>query len=95
MAAVERVLKYAKQPLEEPWETVAKLRPVDEWPQCGKIEFNNFSLKKKRMIKGGAEEGEEEGSVLEDINLVIRDKVRIKEDALNNFGLYFDTIFSL
>lgn len=67
MTSVERVLEYAKQPSEPPMETIPKLRPDAEWPQSGRIQFSNFSLKY-------AADGK---TILHDINLIIQPKVRV------------------
>lgn len=66
MTSVERVMEYAEQPSEPPMETIPKLRPDPQWPQDGKIQFTNFSLKY-------SEDGK---TILRDINMVIQPKVR-------------------
>lgn len=66
MTSVERVMEYAEQPAEPPMETIPKLRPDPQWPQDGKIQFTNFSLKY-------SEDGK---TILRDINMVIQPKVR-------------------
>lgn len=68
MTSVERVLEYAKQPSEPPMETAPKFRPDAEWPQSGKIQFSNFSLK---YAEGGK-------TILHDINLIIQPKVQTR-----------------
>ena len=65
MTSVERVMEYAQQPTEPPMETIPKLRPDNDWPQDGKIQFTNFSLK---YSEGGK-------TILHDINLTIQPKV--------------------
>lgn len=75
MTSVERVMEYAEQPSEPPMETIPKLRPDPQWPQDGKIQFTNFSLKY-------SEDGK---TILRDINMVIQPKVR---EAFFNVSLH-------
>jgi ATP-binding cassette subfamily C (CFTR/MRP) protein 1 len=60
VTSVERIKEYFETPHEAKWEIKDK-KPKDQWPENGRIEFNNFSVKYR----------EELDFVLSDINCKI------------------------
>uniref|UniRef100_A0A3B3S0J1 ATP binding cassette subfamily C member 3 n=1 Tax=Paramormyrops kingsleyae TaxID=1676925 RepID=A0A3B3S0J1_9TELE len=44
IVAVERVKEYAETETEAPWEVMEK-KPPAEWPQTGKVEFHDYSVR--------------------------------------------------
>lgn len=60
ITSVERIKEYCETPQEAEL-TISETRPFNEWPQKGKIRFENYSVKYR----------EELGNVLNNINFVI------------------------
>ena len=67
MTSVERVLEYTEQPPEPPMETPENLKPKGEWPNKGRIEFQNFKMKYSHK----------ESYVLKDLNFTIESNEKI------------------
>ncbi|XP_055848004.1 probable multidrug resistance-associated protein lethal(2)03659 [Episyrphus balteatus] len=67
MTSVERILEYTETPSEPPLETQEKFKPPVDWPNKGKIEFNDFKLRYSP----------EEPVVLNDLNFVIKPREKI------------------
>lgn len=67
MTSFKRILEYTKQTQEPATETQPKYRPIVEWPQEGRIQFSNYSLKY-------SEDGK---TILDDLSFVIQPKVKM------------------
>ncbi|XP_076648686.1 putative multidrug resistance-associated protein lethal(2)03659 isoform X2 [Halictus rubicundus] len=67
MTSVERVLEYSKVDSEPPLESTPEKKPKDSWPEEGKIEFKNLSLRYDPA----------EAPVLKSLNFVVNPQEKI------------------